>query len=383
MNVDAREVPLRVGYLHVGRARSGVRRYGRILAQAAARRGDLEVVEADAGERDASLRDLRRAGTRLRRADVVHLQWKLADWGPRSGGLLRTDVFARTCRRPLVVTLHDVFPRHGLWERRLSPSALGLRRLASRASLVVVHFDEERRRLDGLVRPDRVTVIPHFVEEPPALPDAGSAKASLRLEGRRVMTLLGYLTKRKGHRLVMESLTRLPEDVIALFVGSVIEGRDHVLAGLRADARDLGVAERVCFAGFVPDAELPLYLAATDVALCPFSDMSASGAVSTWISAGRPIVTSDLPAFREYAALEPDALRIVEGPGPDALAARIAETLETRSSGAGVAADQAVQRLAERLATPRIVERYVEAYARALGGTHPGSRPRAARGSGG
>ncbi len=53
--------PLRVGFLHLGRERSGLRRYGAILAAEAARRPDLEVIEADAGDREASWSDLRAA----------------------------------------------------------------------------------------------------------------------------------------------------------------------------------------------------------------------------------------------------------------------------------------------------------------------------------
>src|SRR5437899_1677908 len=72
-----------VGYLHLGRAESGVRRYGQIIAAAAARRKDTDVVEADSGDRDAGLADLRRAARRLNEADVVHIQWKPTDWGGR------------------------------------------------------------------------------------------------------------------------------------------------------------------------------------------------------------------------------------------------------------------------------------------------------------
>ena len=117
--------PLRVGFLHLGREHSGLRRYGTILAAEAARRPDLDVIESDAGDRDASWSDLRAAAARLRDADVAHVQWKLADWGPRSGGLPRLEVLRRTLRVPLVVTMHDVFPPAGGWPAgyRRPPSA--------------------------------------------------------------------------------------------------------------------------------------------------------------------------------------------------------------------------------------------------------------------
>jgi glycosyltransferase involved in cell wall biosynthesis len=355
---DPDERRLRVGFLHVGRERSGVRRYGRILADAASRDPGLAVSESDAGERDAPIGALRRAARRLRESDVVHVQWKLADWGPRTGGLPRTEVVRFSLEAPMVVTLHDVFTRQGVRERWLDAGALGLRRLGMVAAGIVVHSEEERRRVDGMVPADRVHVVPHFVEERTQLPERAAARGTLGVEDRRVITLLGYVTKRRGHRLVLDALAGLPDDVTCLFVGSVIDGRVHVAEELREHARAIGVEGRVRFMGYVQDAELDAVLAATDVALCPFREMSASGALATWISAGRPIVASDLPAIRELDALVPGAIRRFSPYEPAALREAITAALDE----ATLEADPRVRRLATELATPRIVARYAEVY---------------------
>jgi len=356
--------PLRVGFLHVGRERSGLRRYGQILAQEAARRPDLEVVEADAGGRGASLSSLKRAGRALRRADVVHVQWKLADWDPRWGGIPRLELLRVSNGRPMVVTMHDVFERRSAWERQLSPGALGLRRLGRVARRLVVHSEEERARLDGLVPAHRLELVPHFVEVRGALPDRAAARAALEIEGRRVITLLGYMTKRRGHRLVVDAMRSLPDDVTALFVGATISGREHVGEELQAYASDVGVAERVRFLGYVSEQRLEQVLAATDVALCPFRVMSASGALATWISAGRPIIASDLGPIRELDTMEPGALQVFTPYDAAPLAEAIVRALAmaTREPDPNVAA------LADRLATPRILDRYLEVYRAALAG---------------
>lgn len=352
------EAPLRVGYLHVGREHSGLRRYGSILATEAARRSDIVVQEADAGGRESSLGELRRAAGRLAECDVVHVQWKLADWGPRSGGLLRLELLRRWLRPPLVVTLHDVFPPEGRLARRVSPAAVGLRRLGAVATRLVVHGEDERARLTGFVPLERLAVVPHFVEERPHLPARTAARAALGVGERRVITLLGYLTRRRGHRLVIDALRELPADVLVLFVGSVIEGRDHVARDLRAHAEAVGLADRVRFMGYLPEAELEQVLVATDVALCPFRFMSASGALATWISAGRPIVAYDLAPVRELDALAPGALRRFAPYEPAALARAVQDALDEATDEA----DQRVRALAASLATPRIVERYVTLY---------------------
>ena len=277
--------------------------------------------------------------------------------------LARLEAFLAACRRPTIATLHDVYAPDGWREGWLDAGILGVRRLTLAARWLVVHSDEERGRLAGVAPERMVGVVPHFVE-PRDLPMARSeAKRLLGLEGRRVLTLLGFMTRRKGHRLVLESIPQLPDDVFIVFAGAPIAGREARGDELATYARDLGVADRVRFTGYVPDAELERILAATDVAVCPFRDMSASGSLATWISTRRPIVTSDLPAFRELEALAPGALHIFAPLTPTAFATRVRAVL----ADPAVPADPAVDRLARLLATPRIVERYLDVYRLAVG----------------
>ena len=142
-------------------------------------------------------------------------------------------------------------------------------------------------------------------------------------------------------------------------MGSVIEGRDSVGRALQEYAAEVGVAQRVRFMGYVPDDELERVLAATDVALCPFERMSASGALATWLSAGRPIVASDLAPFRELEAMQPGALHLFQPYEASALARCISATLDVvherdrcRSAGTGTASRDA----------QRIVDRYLGLY---------------------
>lgn len=359
---------LRVGYLQIGRERSGLRRYTDIIAAEAASRPEVEVAISDIGDRGAPWSDLRRAARRLRDVDVVHVQWKVADWNPRLGGIARLEVALRSMDRPTVFTLHDVYNPEHRWQRWVTPEALGLRRLGRAASAVVVHSQEERRRLGRRVPTHKVEIVPHFVEDRPSLPDRATARAALDVEGRRVISLLGHVIKRRGHRLVIEALRELPDDVVALFVGAPIVGRDYMVDQFKEWAVKQGVEDRVRFTGYVSEEVLEQVLVATDVALCPYRSMSASGALATLISAGRPIVASDLPQLREMAAMVPDALHLFTPYTAEALAPVIASALEAATDEP----DPHVQALARRLSTAHIVDRYVGIYRAAAGA--PSSR---------
>ncbi|MBA2488870.1 MAG: hypothetical protein H0V36_06025, partial [Chloroflexi bacterium] len=91
-------------------------------------------------------------------------------------------------------------------------------------------------------------------------------------------------------------------------------------------------------------------------------DLSASGSLSTWISTGRPIVTSDLPQFREYDALVPGALRIFRPLTAQAFADGVRQALDEVPPPQ----DERVIRLRDHLLTPRAVEAYEAVYREAL-----------------
>jgi glycosyltransferase involved in cell wall biosynthesis len=211
----------------------------------------------------------------------------------------------------------------------------------------------------------KIAVVPHFVEERPPLPDGDTAKRELGLEGRGVVTLLGFITERKGHALLLEALAKLPADVSVVIAGSPIEGREHRQKELQVLAQTIGVSDRVLFTGYVGDAMLDRVLAATDVGACPFKDLSASGSLSTWISAGTRIVASDLPAIREYDAIVPGAIRRFTPRTADALATEIQRALAEVASGGRI--DPDVMSLSEALAVPRIVEQYGVVWREAVG----------------
>lgn len=348
---------MKVGYLHIGKHGGGVRRYGHIIASGARESADLDVSEADAGERGSSTEAMVAAGRDLAATDVIHAQWKPADWGGGLAAWRRLRAFAAACERPLVVTLHDVFHRRGPRERLLDAEAMALRWLGRNASRLVVHSEEERKRLAGLVPARLVRVVPHFVEER-VMADPEISRAALGLSGKRVITLLGFMVRRKGYSLTVDALPLLPDDVVALFAGGPMAGREARADELRARATELGASERLVITGHVDAELLDRALAATHVAICPFRDLSASGSLSTWISTGRPIVTSDLPQFREYDAMVPGALRIFHPLSPGAFADTIREALD---EGPPLQDGRVIQ-LRDRLLTPRAIEGYEAVY---------------------
>lgn len=368
---------MKVGYLHVGRG--GVQRYGRMFAAEAKRRSNLEVIESEValGEGAAANRaTLIEAAKNLSAADVVHFQYNKKVWGGGQAHLRHLRAFISHCHAPLTVTLHDVYldprdlrppepVRPGLVRSLvrfakafIDPTRAAIHDLSDRVRLCFVSSREEARRLEGSGLGERVEVVRHFVEEREVTETPREARVALGLEGRRVVTLLGFIHPRKGHGLVLAALPQLPADVTVLFAGGATLGGDRYVERVKEQARDAIAADRLRVTGFLSEEDLQRAVLATHLAVCPFEALSASGSLSTWISVGRPILASDLPQIGEYEELEPGAVQTFRPYTAEALAAAVTARLEECTGGE----DPRVMRLAERLSMPRIFDEHEAHY---------------------
>lgn len=167
---------------------------------------------------------------------------------------------------------------------------------------------------------DDVEVIPdgtRLPEAPPAWPPpAGEAP---------LVAYAGHLYPWKGVDVLVRALPLVP-GVRALIIGGHPGEPD--LARVRGLARSLGVADRVEFTGLVPPSDVAPRLARASVLVLPNLATHVSAAYTSplklfeYLAARRPIVASDLPAFREVLTDGVDALLVTPG-DPAALAAGI------------------------------------------------------------
>ena len=221
-----------------------MRRYGQLIADEARTREGLQVTEVEAGRVDQSSEQLARVADELSGCDVVLMQWNKRGWGKHGRALPRLMRFRRSYKGALVVTMHDVFDRHGFRARYAHPDVWSLRQLGRTADRIVVHSQIEVERLRGIIPIEKMRVVPHFVEsrELPMSPE--EARARLGLGDRRLVTLLGFVYGRKGHRYAVEAVPYMPDDAIMVYAGGPIEGRTFVYDLARQKAEELELGDR-------------------------------------------------------------------------------------------------------------------------------------------
>jgi glycosyltransferase involved in cell wall biosynthesis len=112
--------------------------------------------------------------------------------------------------------------------------------------------------------------------------------------------------------------------------------------------------------GTVPDADMPSWYRAADALAFPSVKEGFGLAVLEAMSAGLPVVTSDLPVFREYLVPGRDALLAPVG-DIDALADALLAVLTDDELRGSLAA--AGQELVQRFTWAESARRHLEVYA--------------------
>jgi PEP-CTERM/exosortase A-associated glycosyltransferase len=186
------------------------------------------------------------------------------------------------------------------------------------------------------VAADRVTVIPNAVD-PAAFPLIGAPDRELQARlGLCDAVTLGFLGSFYGYEGLDTLLDAVPAIVefeprlrVLLVGGGFEESR------LQQQARRLGIAERVIFAGRVPHAEVPRYYSLVDLLVYPRKSMRLTETVTPLkpleaMAQGRLLIASDVGGHRE---LIEDGVtgRLFRPDDPAALARAVRDVLGARA----------------------------------------------------
>ncbi|HWS24117.1 MAG TPA: glycosyltransferase [Anaerolineales bacterium] len=167
--------------------------------------------------------------------------------------------------------------------------------------LLIDNYGKGVSDLNAVIAPNGVEL-----ERFAKLPAPPEARQQLGLKQEKTVLCAGHLYKGRGGELFLELARNFQnQGVQFLWVGGNKKDIEH----WRLEAAGL---ENVVFAGFVPNAQLPLYQAAAEILIMPYgtsisisSGMGNSERISSpmkmfeYLATGRPIISSDLPVFRE------------------------------------------------------------------------------------
>jgi glycosyltransferase involved in cell wall biosynthesis len=300
--------------------------------------------------------------------DLVHVQHQYFLFGGVAPWKNRFHRTLNRLRAPVVLTAHE-FVEPGGGALRTAAVRLTNRRQFAHPSVrrIIVHTEEDRRRMERSGLPvERVSVVRHGVPPAPVLPDRSEARAALDVEGRFVLTLFGFLSRRKGHSLALEALAGLPGEAVLLLAGGrhPQDGTSYT-ADLEAEIARRGQGGRARITGYLSEPGVAAVMAATDLALAPFTESSGSGSLALAFSCGKPTLASDIGPHREIIADAPGAIKMFAAGDAGELARGITELMQDPHKTQRLAAGAAAYAAAHSYA--RMAEETVAVYREALG----------------
>jgi glycosyltransferase involved in cell wall biosynthesis len=228
---------------------------------------------------------------RALKADLIY------SWFPQSA------VFGLMSRLPVIFEMH-IQPTGffgPLWHRAFA-NLPGRKRLVSITRALVDILERDFRMHFSS---DEVVIAPNGVdlERFASLPDPGTARRQIGFREAPTVMCTGHLYAGRGGELFLSLAKSFPQ---AHFVW--VGGRSVDIKAWKQKVQ----SSNVTFTGFVPNQELPLYQAAADLLLMPYSRsiMGSSGSADSaavaspmkmfeYMAAGRAIISADLPVIRE------------------------------------------------------------------------------------
>lgn len=197
--------------------------------------------------------------------------------------------------KPFVVTARgtdiNLIPRHSLPKRWILWAAN-----KSRAMISVCQALKNEMTKIGIAA-DKVTALRNGVDLEFFNPgNRAEIRKQLNISGKTLLSV-GYLIERKGHHLIIEALSRLPD------VRLYIAGEGEMSAQLHKLASDNGVADRVIFLGALDRESLRRYMVAADALVLASSREGMANVLLEALACGTPVVATPLWGTPEVVAV--------------------------------------------------------------------------------
>jgi len=229
--------------------------------------------------------------------DLVHIQHEFGLFGDISGISILDLIFRyKSCAMPVLATFHTVLhePNH--------VQHLIMSTMCKELNAIIVHEESHLIDLINIYGAERskINLISHGARDIDCVPDA---KEKLGFTGKKVVLLAGYFRPSKGFDRIINLFPRvvkkIPEALLVISGKIRINEYKTYQQELFACISRSSVKEHIeVLRGQFPQHTFDTILSASDIMIFPYSKGAQSGVMAHAMTFRKPVVTSNLPAFK-------------------------------------------------------------------------------------
>lgn len=245
----------------------------------------------------------------LKNTDVIHIHWPSFLYRPQGSvtsvvkGFIRFLALLFICRirtRHIWWTAHNLYPHQ---RSRIPQLDVWARRLLIRLSEGILVHGREAEKLVLKEFPEakgKTTIIPHghWIGAYPQPPARGDAREKLGIPGDgSVYLLFGQCQPYKNLITLIRAFKQVAGENDHLIIAGRFSDDDYYQSAAKETDGDSRIRLEN---GFVPDDDVSVYFAASDVMCLPYSEILTSGSGMLALSYGIPIISIDKGYLREF-----------------------------------------------------------------------------------
>jgi len=230
--------------------------------------------------------------------DVVHVEHEFGLFGDQRGvQIIEFLIRCNLSETPVITTLHTVFEDLKFEEKII------VQHILNSSSVIIVHESFQKEiLLSNYECSNPIEVIPHGVRKAKIVENA---KELLDLEGKKVVLLAGYMRSTKNFERIISLLPDLVKNNSDMMLLIATRSRINEHSNYRDEFYKM-VDDAKCndhvkvLYGKFPQETLDTILSASDVLALPYIKGAQSGVLSQASALFLPVVTSDLPSFKNW-----------------------------------------------------------------------------------
>ena len=246
----------------------------------------------------------------LRKSDIIHIQHEFGLFGCLYRGkicglasyllYLILSIIKIKRKFKIITTMHEVYEREKV-RNPIRKIFYRLREWPIRFSdLIIVHTNKAKSELMSRMK-KKIVVIPHGSYQTPIFLDEIESKKKLGLEDKFILTIFGFIHRKKGYEKIIKILPKL-ENTILIIAGEPAPWDIDYVNFLKDMIKHMNLEKKVVMlAKFIEEENIPIIFNASDIILLPYDEITQSGVLSMALAYRKPVIASKLPAFLEIA----------------------------------------------------------------------------------